>query len=1073
MWSLVIRLVTVATPYFERRRYGLASNQNNIGGLILDQISPEPEQSSSIESSGSESGSSETSSSLVSSSTSSSDSGSPESSSISAPGPRSNNEKLEHRPGAKAASGNSANDAQHSPVQKPPGLGRRQTQKRNQRRRESKKLQHLKRIGILPPNATRSDLLEQKPPSELSDPGTLEIPKSNDTNLNSIVSERQSKSEGTTASKPLDAPRGEELNTSAEFEARRQLLLDSIASGGVEVEPSTKADRASVVADGQDHVSLDVAAPDLETPTISATEKDGTNAAAAHADQEDTMQVSHISKVENDHLKALESSRPSQATVVDSQLPRRRAKLDIASSRRLLFGSLGLRTPKTKKDEDKMREKLKENIRPVPQSHNNSTDLSVANLKGNSPDGDDNWKDKIILKAVECCYDGVELSTPPFPFIQRWDPQQQGRSKTSSGGLGMGRGKKRKRNRTYAQDEDTMQYEDYGTLVEQQEHGNDNTDTNGIDNDQEQVIHQTPSDEYQGAVDEQLMRDAHDISAAPANQSAPLNGPSSIQADFSSCTSLLKDLAVPGAVIAFKQLEMSQETSWQPQVSTYRTAVIDRILENQRFEMTLAQQDRPSTKAKLYDEKTGQRIYSKFEIPDNESEDIQGDDGFIELSFEELIEPKLIRPAEDALEQQSPQDFQPIVETVDLSNMVDADENLQSPNENDREENAELPEDWVKDNGGNLPYQERVETPIDQVGQRGGFVELTEETRKEISILIKDAGFRSDVHSDVDRELEKHLLANHSNQPVTQDDSYPALSPKFNGFSSSPPAEQGSKPMSDTLDSTRVTPSNLEQDDFDLPEISSPIQLQSRQEIEDGFVNGQDMSNSLYEEDDIRNDFSSDPSKKFNFDQTTLPERLFSHPSPPPRNSQSTGKAKTIQSAHAPTRTGGLDGVNSDSLDEFPVTEEVVSTAKSRVALTLSDDEDDFPVISSQRARVKKSKLSGSQSQLQAQSQSQSQRTKRSFSIADVLASSNDGDSDFETMSTPRASQIPVGSQVVDLTVSSDAVDPEDSEYEDRGAAKGLPAGPGWIKKTRNGRRSEAAGGRKGQKGEGRKTRSM
>jgi hypothetical protein len=42
---------------------------------------------------------------------------------------------------------------------------------------------------------------------------------------------------------------------------------------------------------------------------------------------------------------------------------------------------------------------------------------------------DDSWRERIDLRAVECCDNGVELSTPPFPFYQYWDPQYDTRKK--------------------------------------------------------------------------------------------------------------------------------------------------------------------------------------------------------------------------------------------------------------------------------------------------------------------------------------------------------------------------------------------------------------------------------------------------------------------------------------------------------------------------------------------------------------------------------------------------------------------------------------------------------------------
>jgi hypothetical protein len=50
-----------------------------------------------------------------------------------------------------------------------------------------------------------------------------------------------------------------------------------------------------------------------------------------------------------------------------------------------------------------------------------------ADLRGNvtefKQEDDDAWFQRIDLRAVECCEEGIELSTPPFPFHKRWDLQ--------------------------------------------------------------------------------------------------------------------------------------------------------------------------------------------------------------------------------------------------------------------------------------------------------------------------------------------------------------------------------------------------------------------------------------------------------------------------------------------------------------------------------------------------------------------------------------------------------------------------------------------------------------------------
>lgn len=50
-------------------------------------------------------------------------------------------------------------------------------------------------------------------------------------------------------------------------------------------------------------------------------------------------------------------------------------------------------------------------------------------VKAEDPDDDSNdpdaWRQRLDLRAIECGDEGVELSAPPFPFQQYWDPQYQ------------------------------------------------------------------------------------------------------------------------------------------------------------------------------------------------------------------------------------------------------------------------------------------------------------------------------------------------------------------------------------------------------------------------------------------------------------------------------------------------------------------------------------------------------------------------------------------------------------------------------------------------------------------------
>ena len=87
----------------------------------------------------------------------------------------------------------------------------------------------------------------------------------------------------------------------------------------------------------------------------------------------------------------------------------------------MLFGSLGMRTPKTKKDEEETRRKLAAKFsaigkKPAPVSQEQAEEVEVGE---DESDGD--WQNKLVVRAVECVYPEIKLTAPPYPFVQRWD----------------------------------------------------------------------------------------------------------------------------------------------------------------------------------------------------------------------------------------------------------------------------------------------------------------------------------------------------------------------------------------------------------------------------------------------------------------------------------------------------------------------------------------------------------------------------------------------------------------------------------------------------------------------------
>jgi hypothetical protein len=432
----------------------------------------------------------------------------------------------------------------------PPGSGKNKTKNRNQRRKLSRRLHQLKEIGVLPTDASFRDVVEYE-----------------GNGVGSSVSQAAS----------LD-----------ELESRRKALLATIALGGVDLS-SSNSTLESPMAKTQ------ASAPQL------AGNLAGTTATLSINDTEMQDGVRADSVVVTDTQEATAPMPIPHGS--SKEIARPRTKLNLAGAKRALLGSLGLRVPKNKSEEDDLRTKLSKDVRPV--AINPRLEEPFTTGKDKFVDDDQSWKDNVVLKAVECCYESEVLSTPPFPFVQRWDKSQRGPYGGKSGS------NKRKRK---AQ----------GLVEEEPEK------TYSVDS--ETPLQQTRS-----------MEELHDLSQPPEEdhgEDLPL-----LPADISSLPSLQLATAVPGAVIAFRYLEMSAATNWQPITTGYRTATIDNISDTSVMELTLALRDRAG--GAPIDETTGERLYSKFEMPGVDD----GENGYLELAFAAMEDPRLLRAAQDASEQ--------------------------------------------------------------------------------------------------------------------------------------------------------------------------------------------------------------------------------------------------------------------------------------------------------------------------------------------------------------------------------------------------------------------------------------
>ena len=449
-----------------------------------------------------------------------------------------------------------------------------------------------------------------------------------------------------------------------------------------------------------------------------------------------------------DQAEQEKSTAHSQTALEEADAKRqaRRSRLDTASTKRLIFGSLGLRTPKSKKEEDDLRNRLKPKAKDPLQSavQENGIDSSMETVNHDQ----DSWKDHVVLKAVECCHDGVELSTPPFPFIQRWDPQQQAMSGKSRGSRGGGKSKRQKRNnsqyyqeyngfddyeydQTNVQNVDTSNLE-YETLDRNDGIANPLASSAGPEDPSvmRPSLSRSESERTQAAVNQQIFQDAGGYS--PAGHAAKGLDLPELPSDLAKCEILTTLSAKEGAIIAFKSMEMSEKTNWCPIISPFRTAKIEGVLEDGSVAIVLASRDVPS-KRKRYDPDTGERVYDRFEMPSDDDEDeVEEDDSRIELSLLDMIEPKLIESAKGFPDE-------------DMGDQTSHSSPKEEPASNQKIQTDESGLETVS-----LRYQEdQPASSQSNLDNDQATKEMSESTRREYSLLMKDAGFRSDVAANV------------------------------------------------------------------------------------------------------------------------------------------------------------------------------------------------------------------------------------------------------------------------------------------------------------------------------------
>ena len=899
---------------------------------------------------------------------------------------------------------------------------------RNQRRRESKKLSAIKKKGILPATATKSDLrnLEEAKRQDLLASITVGgVDVSLDPSLQQRENEVNEDQSPVRDPMPKAAVSQDRIMTDQPTteESPRRLKPKKVSVDA----PSNTPKTTQVMDSATDFARQSP----LGDPTSTAMTASVTNSNTAPP--MNAMKVSaHSSQTD-----AVEASKSMTIPAPESQ--HRRSRLDMPSAKRMLFGSLGLRTPKTKDDELKTREKLMKDVRPVKDPHVNEEINAIEDIAAAAED--ESWKDKIDLRAVECCYDGIELSTPPFPFIQRWDPQQQ--RGYSMGSAKKRKGKKRKRNKNDHYNDSSIRQQLGPTPYGEQDHHGD--DSSGF-NTQSKVVRLDKEDDYgQEAesepltenanaesnhqeypynekfddsvrVNEQLLHETEDASAdtlVEVEEATDLtNDLPTLPEDISMCSSLTLDKAAKGNVIAFKQLEMSANTNWQPQISDYRTAVVDEILDDGSLSMTLAKRDQPLDNIQ-YDAQTGERLYSKFEMPDYHEKSDENKNGKLDISFDELISPILVEAAsEKGLQNTMSKGQDQIAANVDPNETAVAVEEVHDTDAG--------PEELSLD-GRN------------QINPTTAAAESSEEARQEIVELIRDAGWRSSIdHELIDRQDDGPTS---QSEDLNERASVGPASPKFRGSSSSPLNNglqvASSPPTAAFRTSRHVHASGSEIAESVYPQHPDDSPARSNISNHRPAIDYPDLT-QVNDDSEIFQQEAHDRSGLLEADHQIASQDLASSSSIHRSQSPKTAAPILTSPDKSSSRLVSVsDGVCSEeSLPELfsQAFEKQMSQARD-IKPEFTEEEPISPPSRRKSKRNKRTNLSDRESN------------------RDWPPDSTESGLDDEFESTPRQSQPEYSSQIVDLTISSDTVDPLDESYVDEDSYI-LPRGPGWVQKS-------------------------
>ncbi|KAI1420757.1 hypothetical protein F5Y12DRAFT_91916 [Xylaria sp. FL1777] len=400
-------------------------------------------------------------------------------------------------------------------------------------------------------------------------------------------------------------------NGTALFEAKRKALLDAIATSSIEIR--------SLGEKSLDHDFIEI-----------------DRVKRKHAEEGDASP-------QTDENEAVVETTNKSSDDSNASVSQKRRRIDLGAGRRLVFGALGLRTPKNKDDENKLRDQLQANAqlrtnRQIGSRPRPTPDEVVSINDEQDPDA---WKLKINYRAVECYQDNIELSPAPFPFQQRWDPQQQYPTDSKNKRGCQSKRAQRNHNQYYGAnhlDKKRKHHHSYES-VDGTYDGEDDT-TNGFD------VTLNYDD-----VENEIPIHENDV-ANETSQDTDLDDLPSLPKDVSVLPILRPEKAQVGMVITWLKWTCSSATGWQPQLSRVAAIVVKVDDDTAALEVCLAKRDRYlDENEKRYDHRTGQRIYNRFEAPDLREEDELNDDnddagmyeGYRNIPWADMQDPRILQ----------------------------------------------------------------------------------------------------------------------------------------------------------------------------------------------------------------------------------------------------------------------------------------------------------------------------------------------------------------------------------------------------------------------------------------------